>query len=425
MVTFMGGQATPTQTSHLFPYQLGPLETFFLPNMISVILACALLQAPLQQNFPRENSLPNLPADPLSLVALSTGEVLVGYRDGSIVSINPRSGADVNVLGADKRKPSRFTKLESPCWDLREDPRAQFLAASGPAGQVLLLAIHHLPDENGSFALLAPDSAPLAVRVAQTEREYRSRFLWTKSGEFLVTWAPNFLWNHAERAMEVWTRGGEPVCVGPLAQDVAVHPRKDLLAVVGEGEFWLVDPIGKRQRFEGVGAAGAVSFSPDGSELLVGFDKEVRIMDAENGTPLASIMLPDFLGYRYYLSQIDWAPNRKWFGFGTMEVLHSGVIDLEQRRLLWYSDFEGGMMGGYFRVGWTRANLLLSGGSGERATEPVSGERTFGQSHFGSIAAVCHPKDSPLDVVIWGEALLGMDPMTGDIRWRRVWKGSR
>ena len=236
-----------------------------------------------------------------------------------------------------------------------------------------------------------PATFPLAgpVRLG-----FWPRIEWTHDGQHLVTWGDPFFFASSNEPIRVWTREGENVWEGGAAQDLELHPTRNVIfAATSAGLLrgWPEEEGDARRHPAADGASpsesppsgfhlvdlgapvGAVGVSPDGTEIAVGLSRErdesprlraphVLVRAAADGSALreASVRWIDRMGIKERVECLEYSPDGAFIGVSIGKGTAVGAVHADSLDIAWTGDFRGGRMNESFDVSWTGTGHLVS-----------------------------------------------------------------
>lgn len=290
----------------------------------------------------------------------------------------------------------------------------------------------------------AEDAEPITFALPGPARlGFTPRIEWTHDGQHLVTWGDPFFFASSRVPIQVWTRDGEKVWEGPAAQDLELHPKRDVLYAATTAGLLMGWPGGAAEpgdpgsgvRLVDLGApVGAVGVSPDGTEVAVGLSREreesprlhaphVLVLDAADGSPLreGSVRRIDRMGIKERVECLEYSPDGAFIGVSIGKGTAVGAVRADSLEIAWTGDFRGGRMNESFDVAWTGTGHLVSPWPVGWIADPRDGEEPLVELLWMFAEDTVTPPGAKEVIGIarlrGRDHLVRIDPANGDLVW--------
>ena len=284
-----------------------------------------------------------------AVAAFSDEEFLVARADGDILVVDSRTGTGDSFFG--------FAEHPSSVEHLAVDPKGEYVAAAGKDGRVALWqrAVESAPGEAGvPGRFTSPD-----VLITADDVEWNSavRVEWTQGGEYLMTFAPDWLHGEPRAPVQLWSREGESVWKGGRARWAVTSPTAPLVATVQRDEVLLFWPGEREQRITLEGALDSIDFSPDGARVVVGGTQDrLWILDAATGEELLATKIGFMEGVLVAhptITRLHWSPTGDWIGGTVGKGCNAVLVDPATGKTKWSAGMLGARMWFVFDAYWS------------------------------------------------------------------------
>ncbi|MEM9380954.1 MAG: hypothetical protein AAGB93_13465, partial [Planctomycetota bacterium] len=305
------------------------------------------------------------------------GALLAFFASGRVESLDPDTGAVRATLHGDDWRTGR-----PPVASVAVAPDLERVALRDADGRVRVLQLTDDVTANPARNDVADPRPIAAFDVPLSGSGHAPAVRWTASGEHLVTWGVQTVHRDPTTRPRVWTAEGAPVWTGPLACDVAIHPKRERLAFVRANEVHIGWPGDGFQVIDVPGAFGAIEFDPAGKRLAVGGTEariasgsvhdppvpsftggaQLRILDGATGAILVDANVSDRQGMAgTWLHRLRWSPDGARIAFSNGTGHQPGVASAADGSILARVDLTSGRMAETFAVGWADETLFLPG----------------------------------------------------------------